>query len=183
MFNHLLAFELRFEQQQTTIDTSVGSVNVATLNDSRSRGGKHPQQQRSSQNQSYCSNSNNRGRGRGNRGRGGPPPNYSSNTRPQCQVCGKNGHTAIQCYYRFDHAYQGTPPNMAAYVASPSPQHDPNWYPDTGSTNHLTNNFSNLIVQSEPYLGNDQIHVGDGASLLIKILVPLLSQPQQIPLF
>jgi hypothetical protein len=54
----------------------------------------------------------------------------------------------------FDHAYQGTPSNMAAYMTSPSPQHDTNWYLDIGSTNHLTN-FSNLYVRSEPYLGNN----------------------------
>nr|TKR85161.1 hypothetical protein D5086_0000250140 [Populus alba] len=34
--------------------------------------------------------------------------------------------------------------------------------PDTGSTNHLTNNFNNLSLQSDTYLGNNQIHVGDG---------------------
>ena len=43
-----------------------------------------------------------------------------------------------------------------------------NGYPDTGSTNHLTNDLSNLSVHSEPYLGNDQIHVDDGAGLSIK---------------
>jgi hypothetical protein len=53
-------------------------------------------------------------------------------------------------------------------MAATSPPHDTNWYPDTGSTNHLTNNFNNLSLQSDTYLGNDQIHVGDGASLPIK---------------
>jgi histone deacetylase 1/2 len=57
---------------------------------------------------------------------------------------------------------------MTAYLTSPSPHHDTNWYPDTGSTNHITNDLSNLSVQSEPYLGNDQIHVGNGAGLPIK---------------
>jgi histone deacetylase 1/2 len=165
MFNHLLAFELRLEQQQNSFDNSVHSVNMATRNDHKSRVGRYTQHQRLTQHQSF--GSNNRGRGRGYKGRG-PPPNYSSNPRPQCQVCGKLGHTAIQCHYRFDHAYQGTSPHMAAYMAASSPPHDTNWYPDTGSTNHLTNNFNNLSLQSDTYLGNDQIHVGDGAGLPIK---------------
>jgi hypothetical protein len=165
MFKNLLVFELRLEQQQIAIDTSVGLVNVTPRNDYRSRGGKYPQRQRFPLNQSH--GSNNRRRGRGNRGRG-PPPNYSSNLKPQCQVCGTTSHTVIQCYCKFDHAYQGTLFNMVAYMTSPSPQHDTNWYLDIGSTNHLTNNFNNLYVRSEPYLGNDYIHVTDGAGFPIK---------------
>jgi histone deacetylase 1/2 len=57
---------------------------------------------------------------------------------------------------------------MVAYMTASSPPHDTNWYLDTGSTNHLTNNFNNLSFQSDTYLGNDQIHVGDGAGLPIK---------------
>jgi len=41
MFNYLLAFELQLEQQQIIVDTSVGSVNVATRNDYRSHDGKY----------------------------------------------------------------------------------------------------------------------------------------------
>ncbi|KAL5554287.1 hypothetical protein UlMin_041688 [Ulmus minor] len=37
-------------------------------------------------------NNNNRGRGRGR----------SYYNRPQCQLCGKLGHTVLKCYYRFD---------------------------------------------------------------------------------
>lgn len=70
------------------------------------------------------SSSSNRGkgdyRGRG-RGRGGNPSRGRgqsnnrhiasneqpgpSNNRPTCQVCNRVGHTAIQCYQRFNHAY------------------------------------------------------------------------------
>jgi len=41
MFNQLLAFEFRLEQQQIAIDTSVGSVNVAPRNDYRSHNCKY----------------------------------------------------------------------------------------------------------------------------------------------
>ena len=57
---------------------------------------------------------------------------------------------------------------MTAYMTSPSSTLDTNWYPDTGSTNHLTNDLQNLNLHSEPYHGGDQIHVGDGAGLPIK---------------
>jgi histone deacetylase 1/2 len=57
---------------------------------------------------------------------------------------------------------------MVAYSASFSPQLDTNWYPNTGSTNHFINDLNNLSVHSEPYLGNDKIHVGDEAGLSIK---------------
>ncbi|KAF3951345.1 hypothetical protein CMV_022993 [Castanea mollissima] len=38
---------------------------------------------------------------------------------------------------------------------------------DTGATNHLTSDLSNLNLQSEEYVGTDQIHVGNGAGLAI----------------
>lgn len=37
-------------------------------------------------------------------------PNQSNNTRskrPTCQICGKLGHLAIDCYHKMDYAYQG----------------------------------------------------------------------------
>uniref|UniRef100_A0A2N9F988 Uncharacterized protein n=1 Tax=Fagus sylvatica TaxID=28930 RepID=A0A2N9F988_FAGSY len=39
---------------------------------------------------------------------------------------------------------------------------DPNWYTDTGATNHLTSDLANLNVHFEEYLGSDQIRVGNG---------------------
>ncbi|KAA8536399.1 hypothetical protein F0562_028877 [Nyssa sinensis] len=42
---------------------------------------------------------------------------------------------------------------------------DTNWYPDTGSTNHLTNDLQNLNLHAETYAGSDQIQVGDGAEV------------------
>lgn len=44
----------------------------------------------------------------------------SSRPRPQCQVCGKMGHLALDCFHRMDFAYQGRhpPQRLAAMVAS-----------------------------------------------------------------
>ena len=57
---------------------------------------------------------------------------------------------------------------MTAYMTSPSSTSDTNWYPDTGSTNHLTNDLQNLNLHLEPYHGSDQIYIGNGADLPIK---------------
>ena len=54
------------------------------------------------------------------------------------------------------------------HLTTTNHQSDTNWYPDTCSTNHLTNDLINLFVQSEPYHGKDQIHVGDGVGLHVK---------------
>lgn len=42
--------------------------------------------------------------GRGSYNRGGKV-NWNS-TKPQCQVCGKHGHTALECWHRFDQEFQ-----------------------------------------------------------------------------
>lgn len=77
-------------------------------------------------NQYFSQSYSNRGRGRDNYnnrgGRGGKgsnnssnqfnqfSPNQSNNTRSErrtCQICGKLGHLAIDCYHRMNYAYQG----------------------------------------------------------------------------
>ena len=83
-------------------------------------------------------------------------------------MCKKPGHIALTCYHRFDHSFQGVPPNMTAFVAGPPSQFNANWYPDSGSTNHLTLELNNLNLHAEEYQGLDQIRVGDGIGLDIK---------------
>ena len=71
--------------------------------------------------------------------------------RPSCQICGKSGHQALDCYHRMDFAYQGkNPPLKPAAVAS-------------ASNAAITNNLS---VQSQ-YKGPEQVTVGNGQSLPI----------------
>ncbi|KAL1184950.1 hypothetical protein V6Z11_A01G081500 [Gossypium hirsutum] len=50
------------------------------------------------------SQSSRRGRGRGRRGGG---------ARPQCQICGKFGHLARRCFYRYDSASDGEGENSS----------------------------------------------------------------------
>jgi hypothetical protein len=56
-------------------------------------------------------------------------------------------------------------PPPSAFLTTHPTQPDMNWYPDTSSTNHLTNDLSNLNLQVEEYTGIEQIRVGNGQGL------------------
>ena len=150
LYSHLLIHEQRLENAHNPIDFSVSTVNVAQRNSSNT-GRFQPQKSGSSFG---------RGRGRG-RGRGFGP----SSNRPICQICNRIGHIASKCYNRFDHSYHCDSTSPAAYLTSQQSTSDPNWYPDTGSTNHLTNDLSNLNLRVDEYKGMDQIKVGNGQGL------------------
>ena len=124
-----------------------------------------------------------RGRGRSGHGRG--RGDYSGN-KPQCQVCGKYGHSAWECYHRFNphfqrpqqqpHAPQQHPqaylavplsqtPDMSkALVVTPSTVYDPLWYPDSGASHHLTPDAS-VLSHKLQYDGDDHVQVGNGSGM------------------
>jgi hypothetical protein len=54
----------------------------------------------------------------------------------------------------------------ANFVSTPSDT-DSQWYHDTGSNVHLTNELSNLNLHAEDYTDNVQIRVGNGQGLHI----------------
>ncbi|RVW84221.1 hypothetical protein CK203_045277 [Vitis vinifera] len=80
---------------------------------------------------------------------------------PTCQVCGRQGHIAINCYHRFDRAFQSPPSNSLTFmVALPNTIADPSWYFDSGASTHVTNNPDNLSFKSY-YNGHDKVTVGN----------------------
>ena len=86
-------------------------------------------------------------RSRARRTEGGP------DRRPTCQVCFKRGHTATNCWYKYDEDYE------------PDSKHvDTNWYIDTGATDHITGELEKLSVK-EKYNGGEQIHTASGAGM------------------
>ncbi|KAB5519913.1 hypothetical protein DKX38_024232 [Salix brachista] len=104
----------------------------------------------------YTSNRS-RGRGRWNRG-----------SRPLCQLCNRPGHMALKCYHRFDISFQGqnnskTPQssqqlpsndNQQAYYSSSNVTSlDDAWYLDSGATNHITADPTNLQYKTEYKVG------------------------------
>ncbi|KAL6345581.1 hypothetical protein AAG906_017311 [Vitis piasezkii] len=80
---------------------------------------------------------------------------------PTCQVCGRQGHIAINCYHRFDRDFQSPPSNSLTFmVALPNTIADPSWYFDSGASTHVTNNPDNLSFKSY-YNGHDKVTVGN----------------------
>lgn len=87
----------------------------------------------------------------------------------QCQICNKQGHEAIDCWQLGNQAdYPSRRPNpkdptKQAYTAnysSPSAVIDPNWYFDTGATDHVSPDLNKLQV-SDPYTGEEKLQVGN----------------------
>ncbi|KAI0522886.1 hypothetical protein KFK09_005275 [Dendrobium nobile] len=124
-----------------------------------------------------------------NRGRGRRPRNKNDNSsvnitrvpeqqhlstgsRPKsnagilCQICYKKGHSAQTCWHRLNPQYIPSSKNTAtALIASADPQ-DSSWYLDSGASAHLTNTMETMSI-AQPYLGHDNITVGDGNSVNI----------------
>ena len=76
------------------------------------------------------------------------------------------GHNALACYHRYDHAYQSTVGNqMMANYTTPQIAADSAWYVDSGSTNHLTSDFTNLTFNAKEPTSYDQVYVGNGQGL------------------
>jgi hypothetical protein len=80
--------------------------------------------------------------------------------RPRCQVCFMKGHTTSICWYRFDDEL--VPDNCLAASATPSARTDPNWYLDSGATDHITSDLKKLMMH-ECYNSNEQIQVANDA--------------------
>jgi hypothetical protein len=64
-----------------------------------------------------------------------------------------------------DETYQEDPPS-ASLVATSSYKIDPNWYTDTGATDHIISDLDRLTV-CERYNGGEQVQVGNGVGLQI----------------
>ncbi|OMO72876.1 hypothetical protein COLO4_27419 [Corchorus olitorius] len=154
---------LLWRLEQHTLSESI-TANVATKTNSST---PRPPRNQERGRRSFC------GRGRG---RGRSNPSFNTNTsngnvtnRPQCQVCSKFGHSALDCFHRFDHGYQSSQTtNSSALMASASSiSHDDDWFPDSGASNHLTADLSNMSIHSE-YQGQDRVKVGNETCLPIK---------------
>lgn len=94
-----------------------------------------------------------------------PTATHDSNGRPICQVCFKTGHTALECWHRFDENYVPEERHVAAVMSLYSM--DQNWYMDTGATNNITSDLEKLVIRDK-YNGGDQIHTASGAGMEIK---------------
>ncbi|KAK4272007.1 hypothetical protein QN277_020616 [Acacia crassicarpa] len=178
ILSHLLTFEERMTQQNsislpTDISTNVVSfVRPPFTTSSRIRGGRYSGSGRYNGNIGRGYGRSYRGTFRGRGGaryfRGGHfQPNNEQNTPTPCQICLQYGHTALTCHQRTNHAFQAPPPLSFEAHYSEYPIDDTLWYPDTGATHHMTNNFSNLNLRSNPYQGQDTVTISNGAHMSI----------------
>ena len=75
-----------------------------------------------------------------------------------CQICGKLGHLAVDCYHRMDYAYQGKhPPIKLAAMAIASNAcltQDQHWLVDSAATDHVTTSLHHLSFP-KPYTTQD----------------------------
>jgi hypothetical protein len=85
------------------------------------------------------------------------------NRTAKCQLCYDYGHTAQQCSQLATHNLQANA-NLA-FNNAPITAHV-TWFPDTGANHHVTPDLASM-TSSEPYCGNDYLHVGDGKGLTI----------------
>lgn len=150
----LLAFENRMKQLHNFSNLSMNaSANLASQTHFRNN------------------KSGTRGNWRGSNFRGGRGRGRS---KPTCQVCNKIGHTAVQCFYRFDKSYTGSnhyaennkQENHSAFIASPYHGQDYEWYFDSGASNHVTHQNEKLQDLSESN-GKNSLLVGNGNRLRI----------------
>jgi len=125
-----------------------------------------------------------------NRSFGSRNPNKQSSTptfnlqnpRTQCQICNKFGHSALNCWYRYESSPSTINANTSQFTSStqdneeasilgtPSTLHDPLWYPDSRATNHLTPDASTLNHKT-PYTGSEMVKIGNNTSLSKRTLV------------
>jgi histone deacetylase 1/2 len=87
---------------------------------------------------------------------------------PRCQLCQNFSHIAPHCpqFQQWGYDQQSTA-NLVQRNLSSTGSVD--WFPDTGANQHVTLDLATLIA-SEPYLCNDNLHVGDGKGLPISHL-------------
>lgn len=152
----LLQEEARIEQDHAR-QNSVQTNSVAALMVNRSS--NRPYSSSNTQNSSSSSWSHN---------------TDTKRRRPLCQLCNKQGHEAIDCWQRDNQtdfpSRRPNPRNQSrqaqAHVAqhySPSTVFDPNWYLDSGATDHVSPDLQKLNVADE-YKGDDKLQVGNGSN-------------------
>ncbi|KAG6649938.1 hypothetical protein CIPAW_06G008700 [Carya illinoinensis] len=104
--------------------------------------------------------------------------NQKSSNRSPCQICGRNGHQALDCRHPSKelaamvaqtNAIQEEEEwlELAAMVTQTNAiQEEEEWLVDSGANSHISASLENLTMQ-QPYEGNDQVAIGNGSGLNI----------------
>ncbi|PKU60455.1 Retrovirus-related Pol polyprotein from transposon TNT 1-94 [Dendrobium catenatum] len=105
-----------------------------------------------------------RGRGRSFFNNANRTTTRSPRFEGDCQICGKRGHSTVNCWHRGNFNY--TAPTSNSNVALLTNSESSPWYLDSGASAHLTPDPA-PIQQPTSYSGRDQVFVGNGQSLPI----------------
>ncbi|PKU75736.1 Retrovirus-related Pol polyprotein from transposon TNT 1-94 [Dendrobium catenatum] len=89
----------------------------------------------------------------------------NSSNRPSCQIWGKTGHSALNCWHRCNLNY-APPSNPKALTVQQQYSSTTDWILDSGASSHLTADASN-IQQLTPYQGSDSVSIANGQTLPI----------------
>lgn len=144
----LLAQEERFDrhrlQEQQIVQANVASTsnntsrNFNRSSSSKNRGGRFRFNNRNSRS-SFINNTRN-----------STTNNSNHMNRLQCQIFGKNGHSALDCWHRYEQNNSTSITanssqlflscdNDSSILVTPSTLNDPLWYPGSGAIHHITN--------------------------------------------
>ncbi|PKU70876.1 Retrovirus-related Pol polyprotein from transposon TNT 1-94 [Dendrobium catenatum] len=94
-------------------------------------------------------------------------PIPQSGPKPICQICGKPGHIAHNCWHRNNPKYAPTDTRQPrALYANPTAQVSQDWILDSGASTHLTPDATHLQYPT-PYHGADMISTANGNSIPI----------------
>jgi len=153
LYTQLVAHEQRLELRNGGINSSANLV---------SRGGRG-----GGNNPNWGRGGFSRGGGNGGRNRGGrnSVKRVPFQARVICQLCGNEGHPALNCFKRFDQSFSG-PPQKSVSAATSGYGVDTNWYMDSGATDHITSELDKLSVRDR-YHGGERIHAANGSGMEI----------------
>jgi hypothetical protein len=84
---------------------------------------------------------------------------------PSAKLFGKEGHTVLCCFKRFDASFTGPPQKSVSFVTT-SYGGNTNWYMDFDAMDHITSELEKLTVHDK-YHGGDQIHAANGSGMEI----------------
>ena len=108
-----------------------------------------------------------------------------------CQIFSKYGHSASDCWHKYDHSNTSTihvnsskastsfrEDDEPSILGTPSALCDPLWYPANGASHHLTHDNINLTTKTS-YSGPDVVKIGNNIGLPINGASTTLKQNKQ----
>jgi hypothetical protein len=147
--------------------SSSSSANLASRGHDNNGRGNHDRGGRG-----WSNGSNGRGRG-----------NFNSNKpMPKCQLCKKESHTVVDCWYRFDESFVVPKDKSANTTTHGGYGVDSNWYTDTGATDHVIGELNKMMIRDR-YNGGEQIHTANGSGMDIKHIGRVICHTPEHKLF